>query len=326
MTRPKTLPAFTTEQLKRAHAALAAKVALMMGRKFEEGDWAGVYCTAKGIPNTGWSNLKLDIVHEGLGVEHKMLRYTDKPDITSICGTRHMHPSATRSFRMPPVSTDPNEAMRQVLTQYAEYIESRRLVVQSSVDTGQIADLRTGWLIWQSSLKQFLYFEEEMLAPNPDEYFAEWNIREPRGERKGSTNLWIYEKDTRQKRYSITNEAGSKIQPYFDVPPASDNNLYLFTVIGEYIDIDHVRVWVTRSTLRELESLIGSTETEAISQSIINATKRMSEVKSVEYVTKENVIPVIITASAYAALTSALPSSSDEHCFQQLADFLRAKV
>ena len=46
----------------------------MMGRKFEEGDWAAVYCTAKNIPNRGWSNLNIDVIYNGLGVEHKMLR------------------------------------------------------------------------------------------------------------------------------------------------------------------------------------------------------------------------------------------------------------
>ena len=44
----------------------------MMGRKFEEGDWADVYCTAKNIPNRGWSNLNIDVIYNGLGVEHKM--------------------------------------------------------------------------------------------------------------------------------------------------------------------------------------------------------------------------------------------------------------
>ena len=42
----------------------------MMGRKLEEGDWAEVYCRAKGLPNQGWSNLNIDVMHEGLGVEH----------------------------------------------------------------------------------------------------------------------------------------------------------------------------------------------------------------------------------------------------------------
>lgn len=325
MPRPNTLPAFSDEERKKAHAGLAAKVALMMGRKFEEGDWADVYCRAKGIPNSGWSNLKLDIVYEGLGIEHKMLRYTDKSDIEAACGTRQMHPSATRSFRMPPVSTEPNVAMKYVLTQYAEFIEARRTAVQSSSIAGQEAHLRTGWLIWQTSLRQFLYFEEEMLTPDPDDYFAEWNRREARGARKGSTNLWIYEKDTRQKRYSVTNEAGSKIQPYFDIPPASDKNLYLFTVIGEYINTDQVRVWLSRSTLRELESLIGQVSSESLSEAIINATKRISETRVSDYVNRDTIVPIVVTANAYTALTSSISGMSDEHCFQQLADLLRAK-
>src|SRR5439155_3000405 len=128
----KTLPAFTPEERDQVHALLGAKVAFMMGRKFEEGDWAEVYCRAKSIPCAGWSNLNLDVVYDGLGVEHKMLCYRSRPDITDACGKTLMHPSATRSFRMPPISTDPNEAMRDVLTQYGEFIDFRRVKVRES--------------------------------------------------------------------------------------------------------------------------------------------------------------------------------------------------
>ncbi len=51
MKRPKTLPAFSPEEREQVHTLLATHVAYMMGRKLEEGDWAEVYCRAKGIPN-----------------------------------------------------------------------------------------------------------------------------------------------------------------------------------------------------------------------------------------------------------------------------------
>ena len=94
-----TLRAFSILQARKAKVLLAAKVANMMGRKFEEGDCSEVYCKAKDIPDSGWSNLHIDISHEGLGVEFKMLRVTNlngKP-IKSVCGTTLMHPAATRS-------------------------------------------------------------------------------------------------------------------------------------------------------------------------------------------------------------------------------------
>jgi hypothetical protein len=70
MKRTKTLAAFNKDEYAKAHMLLASQVATMMGRKFEEGDWAYVYCTAKGIPVRGWSNLNIDVMHQGLGVEH----------------------------------------------------------------------------------------------------------------------------------------------------------------------------------------------------------------------------------------------------------------
>lgn len=63
MRYPKTLSAFSTDEKAKAHMLLASRVAAMLGRKFEEGDWAVVYHTAKGIPQRGWSNLNIDVMY-----------------------------------------------------------------------------------------------------------------------------------------------------------------------------------------------------------------------------------------------------------------------
>jgi len=73
MIRPKTRPAFSKDEFDKAHVLLASRVAVMMGRKFEEGDWSSMYCMAKAIPQRGWSNLNIDVIYRSLGVEHKML-------------------------------------------------------------------------------------------------------------------------------------------------------------------------------------------------------------------------------------------------------------
>ena len=72
------LQAFTDEEKERAKRWLATQVAAMMGRKLEEGDWSHVYCRAKGIPEAKWSNLHIDVNYQGLGLEMKLLRITDK--------------------------------------------------------------------------------------------------------------------------------------------------------------------------------------------------------------------------------------------------------
>lgn len=41
------LSAFSNLERRRAKVLLAAKVASMMGRKLEEGDWSEVYCRSK---------------------------------------------------------------------------------------------------------------------------------------------------------------------------------------------------------------------------------------------------------------------------------------
>lgn len=323
MRQPVTLAAFSPEERDEAHKLLATRVAFMMGRKFEEGDWAEVYCRAKKIPLKGWSNLQIDVMHESLGVEHKMLCYRSHADLTEACGQTFMHPSATRSIRVPSTDLDPNIAMRDVLGQYAKLIEIRCGKVQEQSSTKAEPDMRTGWLLWQESLRQFLYFEEEMLPPNPDDYTAEWVSSGGRGSRKESKNLWVYERETGRKRYSITTVAGAKIQPYFDVPPPTDPNLYLFTVIGETVSIGLVRIWLTEATARELQRLVGSLDTETISRTVIKTAAAISELGTVEQAKTELAQAVILTAEAYDALRNVLPGVSDEHSFQLLTQHLR---
>lgn len=202
MRSPKVLSAFTPEEFSRLHLLLASRVASMMGRKFEEGDWAAVYCGAKGIPDKGWSNLSIDIIHNNLGVEHKMLCVRSDQTIAEFCGTTLMHPSATRSIRIPEIK-DATRAARNVLKQYSELIEMRRKKVQEKSKAKP--DMRTGWLLWQESLNEFLYWEEEILPPDPKNYWAEWKTSGG-GARKASKNLWVYENDSDKKRYSITRE------------------------------------------------------------------------------------------------------------------------
>lgn len=325
MSRQVTRPAFTDDQKRIAQQLLAARVAHMMGRKFEEGDWADVYCRAKSLPKQGWNNLRLDVVHAGFGIEHKMLCRRSHGDLTDACGSRLMHPSATRSFRMPPVGTPPDEAMRSVLEQYRGVILERQQAVAATAPKGVTVDLRTGWLLWQESLRQFLYFEEELVPPNPDDFFAEWQQRNSAGSRKASTNLWIYEKATNAKRYSVTNEAGAKIQPYFDIPPLSDPNLYVFTVIGEAIQDGYIRVWVTDSTARELRRLLGSLDETKVSATVLSVCDEITDSGGRAAVDLEPAEPIVLAEMAYTALTRALPGVSDEHCFRQLIAFLNER-
>src|SRR5437867_2165249 len=119
MHKPKILAAFTNEEKESVHKLLAIKVAHMMGRKLEEGDWASVYCKAKGIVEKGWSNLEIDIVYNNIGLEHKMLCYRSKLDLSNAYGTTLMHPSLTRSIRIPDTK-NANKAMENLLNQYAD--------------------------------------------------------------------------------------------------------------------------------------------------------------------------------------------------------------
>lgn len=318
------LPCFTAEEKAKAHALLAIRVAHMMGRKFEEGDWSHVYCRSKGIAERGWSNLDIDVMHQNFGIEHKMLCFRSKPSIEEACGTTLMHPSATRSIRTPPLDTDPNEAMADVLTQYAHLIRERARKVSEQNYTDQEVDMRTGWLLWQQSLRQFLYFEEPMSEPDPSLYYAEWVERESgSGARKGSKNLWIYERDSGRKRYSVTTSAGAKIQPYFDIPPPNDPNLYIFTVIGEQLNLGEIRIWLTLSTKNDLLRVVGSLEEGAINKLILDTAKDVRVAEAHSVMIEEPGYQLHLTVNAYQALKTSFPGVSDEHSMRLLIEQLQ---
>ncbi len=317
------LRCFTAEEKAKAHALLAIRVAHMMGRKFEEGDWSYVYCRSKGIAERGWSNLDIDVIHKNFGIEHKMLCYRSKPSIEEACGTTLMHPSATRSIRIPPLDTDPNEAMADVLTQYGHLIRERTRKVAEQNPTDEDVDMRTGWLLWQQSLRQFLYFEERMSEPDPNLYYAEWVEREPgAGARKSSKNLWIYDRNSGRKRYSVTTSAGAKIQPYFDIPPPKDPNIHIFTVIGEQLNLGKVRIWLTQSTKNDLLRIAGSLEEEVINEVILDAAKEVTISESRSVMIDEPGYQLCLNIAAYEALTTSFPGVSDEHSMRLLIEQL----
>ncbi len=313
----KTLSVFTDNEKNIATDILSAKVSTMLGRKMEEGDWDFIYCNTKKIPDSEWSNLHIDINYDGLGVEHKMLRVTKSGSILNECGTTKMHPAGTRSIRIPE-EQDPMKAMVDILNQYNALIDSRTEAVLANTNKST-ADMRIGWLLWKDTLEEFLYFEEEMEKPNPDLYYAEWNVTPARGARKSSRSLWIYEKDTGKKKYSVTTTAGAKIQPYFDVPAPNDQHLYHFKVQGVIVDGGLVKVWLTRSTAKYLELLLGSLDVERLSNAIDDFSFENSTEENI-ITTAENIaIPIFIKKESYSKLKTLFDPISDEYMLQQFA-------
>ncbi|MAC14059.1 MAG: hypothetical protein CL539_05185 [Alcanivorax sp.] len=319
-----TLPVFEKEEYFLARDLLAAKVATMLGRKMEEGDWDFVYCNAKKIPITPWSNLKVDVNHEGLGVEHKMLRITRTGSILQECGTTKMHPAGTRSIRLDP-NGDAQDVMVDVLQQYEELIKVRTQAVLDNTKK-ETADMRFGWLLWKEHLDEFLYFEEPMVAPDPSRHFAIWNETPARGARKSSKSLWIFDQETKEKVYSVTTNAGVKIQPYFKVPAPNDENLYHFKVQGVKTPEGLIEIWLTRSTAKYLELLLGGLDAEALSKAILSYNHSGKQGEKKDFESPDDIaIPIRITEQAYKKLCSIYENVSDEYLFQQFAVDLGSK-
>lgn len=295
----------------------------MMGRKLEEDDWNKVYCAAKNIPHMPWSNLNIDINYGGLGVEQKLLRCSglDGRSIKSVCGTTMMHPSATRSIRINDVSLSADEVMQDVLEQYRQLIDSRKEKVRAKCPEIE-PDLRIGWLIWEDSLTEFLYFEQRFESPRVSDYYATWNETAARGARKPSKSLWIYERATNKKRFSVTTSAGIKIQPYFDVPSPSDPNLYYFRVQSEVIDSDRIQIWVSASTANAIRRLLGDLDPIKISEAIKIAAKFYAEVEITPSKEVEVAQPIQMTREAFEIFERTWDGVSNEHTAQLFVESL----
>jgi hypothetical protein len=318
-----TLQAFSADELKKAKLHLATQVAHMMGRKLEEDDWNKVYCAAKGIPHTGWSNLNIDVNYQGLGVEQKLLRCSalNGRPIKSVCGTSMMHPAATRSIRIDDTELPADKVMRDVFRQYAELIDIRCKKVREN-SPGIEPDMRIGWFLWEDSLTEFLYFEQPLEAPRPEDYYAEWNVTPVKGARKASKSLWIYERGTNKKRYSVTTSAGIKIQPYFDVPSPSDPNLYYFRVQSEPIGENIIQIWVSASTARAIQRILGNLELDKVSRAILKASTFEAKVELNPSETVELAQPIQLTREAFDVFKSVWEGVSDEHRAQLFLEAL----
>ena len=206
---------------------------------------------------------------------------------------------------------------------YADFLNQRREKVLKQSPEFTQADMRTGWLLWQENLHEFLYFEERTLIPNPADYTAQWVVNPPKGARKPSKNLWIFEKDTGKKRFSVTTSAGAKIQPYFDVPAVGSPNLYHFVVIGERILDNDVRMWVTEQTYRNLCHLVDNdVSKENLSRIILNAAGNLKDNSFAKTYDFEKAYPLIVSAEAYAAIQNVLPGVNDDHSIQLLIGYL----
>lgn len=183
-----------------------------------------------------------DFITTGLGVEMKKLK-RGKP--LNDQGRRLMHPSAGRTITFD--TSEPAEICKErVLRQFGVQVKDFRQRVKEKGGT-KTADIRWGVLLWSPALTDFLYFEEQMIEPDPDDYRAEFEPGRHRG--KPTRNLYIYERDTGVKRFSVTTpEKGAKIQPYFDVPKIGEG-AYRFSVP----DDDRKPLWVSERTVQLIE-------------------------------------------------------------------------
>jgi hypothetical protein len=313
-------PAFSDEQFMRMKFILATKVVSMMGRKLEEDDWTDAYCQAKSIPQSNWSNLNIDINYQGLGVEIKLYRVksSHKESIKMNCGTTKMHPAATRSIRVDN-TLSAEDAKNSVLTQYCHLIEQRTTKVREASGNGT-ADMRSAWVLWEPDLREFLYFEEEMFIPDPQNYFAEWNVTPVRGSRKESRSLWIYDKQTKLKRYSVTTDAGAKIQPYFDIPASTDPNLYYFRVQSEILADDEIGLWVSPLTAQRLQNFVDIQDKQKLSKFLLDSID-VFEIGETS-IEPEYAVCLKVNNEAYDKLITTLEGVSDEHNMQLFLKYL----
>jgi len=246
------LKAFTSEQELLVAELLAEQVRhlLIVRGHYEEYHWASLYRAAKGAPRGTWSNLQFrDFIHEGIGVEWKILG-SDAP--SAAMGRSVMHPSGTRRIEFDPTESA-DSCKERILTQWCRAMDEFEARVRAHGKSPR-AEIRWGVLLWGRDLGEFLYFEEPMIRPRHADYDARWETRTGRG--KQTQSLYIYEKRTGKKRFSVTHPSqGAKLQPYFDVP-VSRSDVHLFSVKSA----DVYPIWVSEETRAALRERIGDTD------------------------------------------------------------------
>ena len=237
------------------------------GGKIEEEYWSYIYHKVRKAPVAGWSNLPMrDFCHAGLGVEFKLLKRTSP---LKDQGRRLMHPSATRRIDFDP-SLGAEACKTKVLTQFANQISAFRKRVAETA-AGVTPDIRWGVFLWSPSLEEFLYFEEVMEEPNPDDFYAEFVEGQHRG--RPTRSLYIFEKETGVKRYSVTMpERGAKIQPYFDVPQVG-RGAYAFMVP----DDGFKSVWLNAETFEALQNASRGRDINELILAALQALKKASK-------------------------------------------------
>ena len=176
--------------------------------------------------------------------------------------------------------------------------------------------------MWEDQLREFLYFEEAMTKPDPAKYSATWNDTPARETRKASKSLWIFDKQTGAKRYSVTTSAGIKIQPYFDVPPPGDPNLLYFRVQSEPLDDETVVLWVSTATAERLKGLLGSTDRQVVSDAVSRGSR--CSVRDIQADTADAslAVPIQVSKEAFDILIEHWNGVSDDQRMQQLIEVL----
>jgi hypothetical protein len=264
------IQAFTTDEETQVQGMLETLIRCLRivpgGGKMEEGYWSYIYHTIRNAPISSWSNLPMrDFLYEGLGVEMKLLQ---RQSPLKASRQRIMHPSATRTLLFDP-TLDAETCKVQILEQFATRIaDFRKRAAQTCSDCKP--DIRWGVFLWNTKLNEFLYFEERIREPNPNDFYARFNEGKHRG--NPTRNLHIFEKETNIKRYSITMpNNGAKLQPYFDVPSVGQG-AYAFKVPND----SRKPIWLAETTIEALQHASKSGN-QSIDELIISALKKLQE-------------------------------------------------
>lgn len=256
--------AFTESENDRVQAMLETLVRSLRlvpgGGKMEEGYWSYIYHTIHHAPVAAWSNLPMrDFLHNGSGVEMKLLQRNSP---LAAQGQRIMHPAATRTLLFDP-SQDAEICKNHILEQFVTRIaDFRNRAAQTC--SGCEPDIRWGIFLWKPTLDEFLYFEERIREPDPNDFYAHFIVGTHRG--KPTRNLHIFEKATNIKRYSVTMpEKGAKLQPYFDVPQIGQG-AYLYTIPND----NRKPIWLAEETIQALQQ-VSSNRNQSIDELILSA-------------------------------------------------------
>lgn len=210
--------------------------------KIREEHWISIYRAAHGVVGNRPTTKPMgDYYFQGKAIEFKVKGVSEPIK----CQGEKLSHVITRVVEWNEKAAEEKSKI-DVLKQLETHEDLLYSLAENSADevSGIEPVARYGVLLYNPTLEEFLYSEQDIEKLNPASFYAE----------KHNGSLWIFERESKIKRFSITGHThGAKIQRYLDVPEVGKGSYY-FKVEND----GSKPIWLSPETYNTLSTMAGT--------------------------------------------------------------------